>query len=297
MFILFLFGVSIGSFLNVLILLYDPESALFNVRRLWGRSQCIQCKRQLVWWELIPLASFLFLRGKCRVCHTSLSLQYPLVEFVSGAIVAGIPAFFKYFLFGDISFFSATTPFLSFGFFVLCAVWILAFLAFLVMIAIDIRHYIIPDELNLVVGILGIISALLFFFYKDALLPFRTSFIMHYALLFFPISHILLAHGIGSIVAGGLFSALSILSRGRAMGFGDAKLAFAAGLLLGWPDIMLAIILSFIFGGLVGGYYLFRRARTMKDRLPFAPFFVLGIVCTVFFGAAIVQGYFALFGA
>ncbi len=79
------------------------------------------------------------------------------------------------------------------------------------------------------------------------------------------------------------------------MGMGDVKLAAATGLVLGWPDIALATLLSFVIGGLVGGVLLALGKKHIKDKLPFAPFFVLGVFLTVFLGHAIVGGYFGLF--
>jgi prepilin signal peptidase PulO-like enzyme (type II secretory pathway) len=79
------------------------------------------------------------------------------------------------------------------------------------------------------------------------------------------------------------------------MGMGDVKLAAASGLLLGWPDIALAAIIAFVLGGFIGGIFLVLGKKIMKDRLPFAPFFVAGIFITILFGHAIIGGYFSFF--
>lgn len=81
--VLFWFGAAIGSFLNVVILRYNTET-------LGGRSHCPACKRTLVWWELIPILSFIGLRGKCRTCNAPLALQYPLVELFMGSAALSI---------------------------------------------------------------------------------------------------------------------------------------------------------------------------------------------------------------
>ncbi len=72
--LIFLFGLCIGSFLNVVILRI-PEG-----KSIRGRSQCVACETSLAWFELVPLVSYIVLRGKCRSCHADISLQYPLVE-------------------------------------------------------------------------------------------------------------------------------------------------------------------------------------------------------------------------
>lgn len=80
------------------------------------------------------------------------------------------------------------------------------------------------------------------------------------------------------------------------MGMGDVKLAFASGLVLGWPDIALATIVSFILGGLVGMFLLVSGKKHVKDKLPFAPFFAVGVFITIFLGHGMMGGYFGLFG-
>src|ERR1035437_1662273 len=80
--IFFIFGLIIGSFLNVVILRLNTEKSF------GGRSACMSCQNQLVWYELIPVFSFLALRGRCRNCKARISIQYPLVEFTTGLIFA-----------------------------------------------------------------------------------------------------------------------------------------------------------------------------------------------------------------
>lgn len=289
----FIFGTAIGSFLNVLTLRYSPEGWLFDVKRLGGRSHCPYCGRTLGVIELVPLASYIAQRGKCRACGHALSPQYPLVELIAGAIFAGLPLFLNAF-YGQSSILFAAFA-LPFWYYALVAFWVVIFLVWLVMTVIDLRYYVIPNELNLFLAVLGIGIVVLLAKYSAALFPFRTSFLEQYQLLFSPWSGLIANHIAGLIFGGLLFGLLAVLSLGRGMGLGDVKLALAAGLALGWPDIALATMLAFVLGGLwSAGLMLFRR-KTMRDRVPFAPFLVLGFVLTVLFGAAIVTGYFNLF--
>src|SRR5438876_921150 len=87
----FLFGAVLGSFINVLSLRYDPDGRIFSKDILFGRSHCPHCKKNLSWYELIPLFSFLIQWGWCRSCRVRLSFQYPIVECISGLAVAFIP--------------------------------------------------------------------------------------------------------------------------------------------------------------------------------------------------------------
>ena len=172
------------------------------------------------------------------------------------------------------------------------------------MSIIDLRHYIIPDALNLILFLSGFVAIGL----KVFLSPFQQFFAGSYALLFqfsifgisdIPrISDILILgayHVLGSLVAGGFFWLVHLLSKGRGMGFGDVKLGFALGFLLGWPDILFAMMFSFLLGGAWSVFALAFRGYGMKSKLPFGPFFALGVLWLVFFGEATLRWYFGFF--
>src|SRR5581483_8885445 len=88
---LFVFGLAIGSFLNVVALRYDGNRFVLDPKAIGGRSHCPHCKKTLQWYELIPLASFAIQRGKCRGCGVRIGFRYPFVEFLSGLIFALVP--------------------------------------------------------------------------------------------------------------------------------------------------------------------------------------------------------------
>ena len=292
--LLFFFGIAIGSFLNVVILRYTPEKRVLDRKVLGGRSRCPHCGHVLRAGELVPVISFLIQKGRCRTCGHRLSLQYPLVELAGAAIFSLLPLFLNaaYGMSNGI-FFAAAAPLWYYG---LVACWVLAFLAWITIIAIDLRHYIIPNELNAFLLVLGVVISALLAMHAQAIFPFRTSFLRNYVLLFSFSQSVLVNHLIGMIFGGAFFALLVAVSRGRGMGLGDVKLMFASGLVLGWPDIAISTIISFVLGGIFGGVLLLLKQKSMKDRIPFAPFLVLGFFLTVFFGFAIVRGYFGLFG-
>ena len=89
--ILFFFGAAVGSFINVLATRYDPAAFLFSRRVIGGRSHCPGCGKTLRWFELIPLFSFLVQGGRCRRCKKRLSIQYLIVELLSGLIFVLVP--------------------------------------------------------------------------------------------------------------------------------------------------------------------------------------------------------------
>ncbi len=293
---LFVVGAAVGSFLNVLTLRYDPDGRLFDRKIVAGRSRCPHCRRTLRWYELVPVVSYLALAGRCRTCHAPLSFQYPLLELAGGLMFLYVPRFLAAFygvgLPGASVFGSPIWFYLSVG------LWLLVFLAWLTIAIIDLRHFIIPDELNLTLVVAGAILVVVLLLGQQAPnVPFRESFLRHYALLFAHPASLLVNRLIGVVAGVLVFGALSFLSRGRAMGFGDVKLAAASGLVLGWPDIALSVALSFMIGGVCGAVLLATGRKSRRDRLPFAPFFVAGSVLTVFFGADLIAWYFKLFGS
>ncbi|MEK7465165.1 MAG: prepilin peptidase [Patescibacteria group bacterium] len=291
-------GLFFGSFINVLIVRYDPNDpkngSLFSFQKLRGRSHCPACGRTLGPLELIPVFSFIVQGARCRGCKARISFQYPLVEILTGCIFAFVPFFLNgFWKIPNAVFLGGASPLWYYG---LVVSWVLVFLIWLVMAAVDLKHYIIPNELSWGLGILGVLIAFLVGTHTDFLFAFSHSFLGHYAMLFPQVLNVMVNRLLAAGIAGLLFYALYAFSSGRAMGFGDVKLALAAGILFGWPDITVVIALSFMVGGLVGLYCMVQKKKTMKDMLPFAPFFVAGSALTVFGGVPIVQFYFSVFG-
>lgn len=293
-FILFVFGLLVGSFFNVVTIRYNPEtSMLMDLKSIGGRSHCPSCSKQLRWFELFPLFSFLFLRGKCRSCRSKISFQYPIIEFLTGCIFAGVPLFFNtFFHFSNISFFSFTAPWWQYT---ISGIWIIIFCIFLLMVVVDLKHFIIPNGLNLLLGVLGVFYGIIIYFFRDDIPLFYDSFIRHYAMIFSFSSNIAISHIVGFLIGGMFFVLLVLLTLGRGIGIGDVKLAFALGILLGWPDILLATMLSFIIGGIISGGFVLLGKKHLKEKIPFAPFFIAGVCLVIFFGYEIMHGYFSIF--
>ena len=94
---LFLFGLAAGSFINVVSLRFQPGQGLLDRKMVGGRSRCPYCQKQLNWYELIPVLSFIIQKGRCRSCHQKISFQYPIVEILSGLIFVFVPLRLKIF--------------------------------------------------------------------------------------------------------------------------------------------------------------------------------------------------------
>ena len=276
--LLFAFGTFVGSFVNVLGTRYSEKDG-FRLA-VHGRSRCDHCKKPLMWYELIPVLSFLALSGKCKNCGERIAVQHLVVEILTGLVFLLVP--------------------LQFGQGIPALIWVLAFLAFILISIIDLRLKIIPDKLTVFIIILG---ALLIAYYHSTDTfglvdgEVRGSFLGTYAVSFWiGKPNVLLNYAAGAILGLISFGLIYFLSRGRAMGFGDVKLAGAAGILIGWPDIGVAILLAFITGAVYGSALILRKRKNMKDSIPFGPFIILGVTLVFFFGYYILNGYFAFFG-
>lgn len=240
-----LFGLVIGSFLNVVILRHGAKN-------LGGRSECSSCRHVLAWYDLLPVLSWLTLRGRCRYCGSRISGQYAFVElstallFVflwTAPVTYGIP----YKLIGSVA------------------------IALLVCIFVyDLRHTIIPNLWVYTFDVLAIILSLLslsaFVSLKDMALPQFLAGFLAAAPLFF----------------------LWAASGGRWMGFGDVKLALGMGWLLGPLPGLFSVLFAFVLGSIImvplllygravthtGRYLYGMRGLTMKSEVPFGPFLV-----------------------
>lgn len=259
--ILFIFGIVIGSFLNVVTMRYDGEHFLFDTKMIGGRSHCTHCKATLRWFELVPLLSFVIQGGRCRRCKARLSIQYPIVELLSGLIFVFVP------LALGVGTSAAALP-------LVVALWVAAFEALLVMTVIDIRLGIIPDEVNIFLGVLGVLLVIAPGVQGSAALS---------AL-------------IGAVVAGAFFAALIAITHGKGMGVGDLKLVIPLGLLFGWPSILLVLIAAFVIGAIAGVIAIALKEKTMKGAIAFGPFLALGAVTAFFWGALIIGWYLSLLG-
>lgn len=258
-FFIFVLGLIIGSFLNVVIFRLENEEKMVN-----DRSKCLHCKHFLIWSDLIPVLSFIFLKRKCRYCGENISWQYPLVELGTGILF--IMAFGIWYWVSNI-------------FYLLFLFYIISVL--IVIFVYDLKHYIIPDKViypAIVVAFVYKIFEILKFNHLDLIGNLIT--------IFNPF--------IAAILAGAFFYAIIIITKGKGMGGGDMKLGFLMGLILGWPLVLLSLFLSFIIGSVVGIFLIFLGNKKMKSVIPFGPFLVLGTFIALFWGERIVGWYLSM---
>ena len=251
-FSVFVFGAIVGSFLNVIILRLNTGKSIVS-----GRSKCFTCAKKLKWHELLPIASFVFLRGKCSACKAKISWQYPAVETITGIFFVLL--------------FQQSQKFFDFGFLILI-------FSILIIIAIyDYHHQIIP---NLFVWIFnGLAFLWLFNSFRISDFGFR---ILNWNNL------------LAGFILFVFFALLWGVSRGRWMGFGDAKLALGIGWLLGTAKGIAAVTLSFWIGAIVGVWliYLNKNKYGLKSKVAFGPFMILGTAISFFWGEKIISFLF-----
>lgn len=256
--IIFILGICVGSFLNVLADRLPREKSIIK-----GRSHCEKCKKTLKWNDLIPLFSFLMLKGKCRYCETKLSPYYLTVELITGILFV-ITALFAVNNFQSVFNFQ----FLNFQLLIPLIYYLFIISSLIVVFFADLKYGIIPDKIIFPT----IIASSLY------LLIYHSSFIINY--LF------------SAVGAGLFFLVLFAGTKGRGMGFGDVKFAFLMGLILGFPKIIVSLYIAFLTGAIAGIILIiWRRKKIFGTSIPFGPFLVLGTLVTVFFGNFILQNF------
>ena len=251
MFLIFIFilGLIIGSFLNVVICRLETKESIF-----FARSKCPQCGAVLKWHDLIPVISFLIQKGKCQYCKKKISWQYPVVELLTGLIFLLI---FNKFGFEDLL--------------VSCFLFLVS--CFLIIIFVyDLKYYIIPDKIIYP----AIIIALLFNLFNYKLQ------IINYELL-----KVLLSAFIPAV----FFLGLILISKGKWMGLGDVKLAFLMGLILGWPGILITLLLSFFSGAIIGVCLILFGKKELKSQIPFGPFLSGSTILVMLFGSKLLYWF------
>lgn len=247
-----LLGLMVGSFLNVCIdRLPRGESILHPA------SHCQACHHRLAARDLVPLFSYLRLRGRCRYCQAAIPGRLPWLELATGALFA-----FLCWHFGLTAELGAMT-------FYACL--------FIVVFAVDLEHGLILNRVLYV----GTAAALLFALFLP--LPW---------LAFWRVSGIASA-AIGAGIGFVILFLIAVLSRGG-MGWGDVKLAALIGLATGFPLVFVALFVAAILGGVVGVALLITKKRGRKQTVPFGPFLSVGTMITLLWGSSILSWYLGL---
>jgi prepilin signal peptidase PulO-like enzyme (type II secretory pathway) len=254
-FFVFLLGLIIGSFINCLLWrVYKGES-------VGGRSYCPGCGHKISWYDNIPLLSYFLLKGRCRACHDSISIQYPLVELASGILFVAVYLFYLH-----------LHPGWSMGlFFEIIRGWFIVSVLIFIFVF-DLRWYLIPDKVILP----SILLILAFDLGMGADWP---------------------AMAFSAIIGAGFFLAQFLISQGRWIGGGDIRLGLFMGLVLGEYKItILALFLAYLIGSLAVLFLLVTGKKTWGQRIPFGIFLTVATIIALFWGGSMVDWYLGYLG-
>jgi leader peptidase (prepilin peptidase) / N-methyltransferase len=260
---LFAIGLIIGSFLNVLI-----SRTVWGEDWVSGRSRCDHCKKPIAWYDNIPLLSYLMLLGRCRYCRKKIAIQHPAIELMTAFL------FIWWYVIGFTFFTLAGEPF----FIVQPAFWLIVGILMLVIFVADWLYQIIPDFANFL--LIGLAIAYRLYLTLSGVMQWQDFWLA-------------IATGMGMML---FLGALWAFTKGRGMGFGDVKFALGMGVLLGWPRALVALLLAFWLGALVGTVFLVFKVKSLKDKIAFGPFLIIGTAIALIFGNQLWGMYLRLMG-
>jgi leader peptidase (prepilin peptidase)/N-methyltransferase len=252
----FVFGLLIGSFLNVCIYRLPGGRSIVS-----PPSSCPACGSPVRFYDNIPVVSYLVLRGRCRSCGARISPQYPFVEFLNGILYVAV-----------VLRFGMEEPLVTLMYFVFVS-------ALTVIFFIDMKHQIIPNSITLPGIPLGIVLGALLF--PD---PFARSDALGVR-----------AAVTGAVAGGGAFYLIAVagkvMLKKDAMGGGDIKMMTMVGGVIGWKGVIVTTFIGSLLGSVTGILLIALKGRQWGARIAFGPFLALGALVTLFFGEEIMAAW------
>jgi leader peptidase (prepilin peptidase)/N-methyltransferase len=266
---LIVLGLCLGSFVNALTWRLREQSKTKSKKQrkrlsvLSGRSMCPNCHHKLAAKDLIPVASWLTLKGKCHYCSKPISAQYPLVELAT----AGLFVFSYYFWplnLHDVGLFEFV-------------IWLGFLIGFMALVIFDLRWFLLPDKIIYPLIVLALLQLVAVSIWdKD--------------------SGLLLGALWGVLMLGGLFYILFQVSNGRWIGGGDVKLGALLGIIVGGPlNSILLLLMASLSGTVIALPLIIRGKAKANSKVPFGPFLILAVIITQLFDTAIVHWYKRLY--
>jgi len=250
-----LLGLAVGSFLNLCIDRLPQHKSIVS-----PRSHCDGCQRRLETVDLVPLLSYIWLRGRCRYCGSRIPLRIAIVELATGAIFAALAWYY----------------YQNFGLGVEFAFALVYAALFIVIFVIDLEQGLVLNN----VVLFGLSLALVFSLFQTGFEDFWPKLGPGIAL----------SALLGGAVGFAIMLLPYLISRGG-MGAGDVKLAALIGVVVGFPQVVAALLVGIVIGGIVAVFLLLARLRGRKESVPFGPFLAVGAMVTLVWGEGLIEWY------
>lgn len=250
--VLFLLGLSAGSFLSVVVYRLRAGEAVWACR-----SHCDFCRKKISWYDNIPLLSYCLLKGKCRYCRRKIPPEYPLTELVIGLEFVWI----YWLLTVNYKFWGTWEGGYSLA---LLIYWLVLFSGSLAIAIYDFKYLLIPD---LLLWPLIVLTGL------RLLVTGQWQYLTVAA------------------AAAGFLALLWLITKKRGLGTGDIELGLLMGLVLGYPKIIAAFFLAFLTGALAGVILILVKKKQLRDRIAFGPFLIAAMLAAKLCGDLIWQWY------
>lgn len=227
------------------------------------RSQCLSCGHELAWYDLLPLASWISTKGKCRYCQKKIGTFEPLIEISTSA------------LFTAFTYAWLTSVGTQAGDLLLLVLWLVALTMLVILFAYDLKWFLLPDKIMFpLIGLATIIA-------------FGTMVVQGGVVV-----SQLISTGVSMLILGGLYFVLWFVSKGGWVGFGDVKLGIALGLLLmDWKLAFLTLFLANLIGTIIVLPGLITGKLSRKTQVPFGPFLIVGFLLSITIGHLIVDNF------
>lgn len=258
-------GLIFGSFINALVWRVHEQDqsktkakkAKYSITK--GRSQCINCAHTLAAVDLIPVMSWILLRGKCRYCKKPISAQYPLVELLTASVFVISFSYWphNFEVLGVIAFVG----------------WLAALVVLIALMVYDLKWMLLPNRLVATTVALALVTQV--FLALSLNKPMQ-----------------LVGAVAGAAVLFGFFWALFEASKGKWIGGGDVKLAVGLGLLAGGIlESVLLVFVASLLGTIISSPLLSSKKLSVKSKIPFGPFLIIAAVVVFLFGSSFINWY------
>ncbi len=218
----------------------------------FGHSECPKCRHKLGFVNLIPLFSWLYQRGKCAYCHKPISIKYPALELTTGLLFLS-----------NYNFFFIDSP-------LLCLYYCLVALIILAICFSDLEKKRIPNV----------------FLYSWIIISIPALFFQNT-----PLIELLIGHSISLAIVALIFGGQYLASKGKWLGSGDLYIVFGMAIFFNWPELLVSLAITYLFGGILGVILILNKKIKLKKAIPFAPLLTLGILIAMYYGADLAKWY------